>query len=113
MTVKNEKNEKQSDSEKRSNIEEIEYSDLYPGRKNQSGENQSRTWFDVITFNEKRKNYEKINCEINVYNCVKKSKILLSISKHLFNKFVLLWICYMVIIFFKCQLCSTGILFWH
>lgn len=75
MTVKNEKNENQSDSAKRSNIEEITYSDLYPGRKNQSSENQSRTWFDVISFNEKRKNYEKINCEINVYNCVKKSPL--------------------------------------
>lgn len=85
MTVKNEKNEKQSDSKKHSNIEEIEYSDLYPGRKNQSSENQSRTWFDVISFNEKRKNYEKLKCEINVYDCVKKSKILLSICKHCFE----------------------------
>ncbi|XP_043514999.1 mitochondrial inner membrane protease ATP23 homolog [Frieseomelitta varia] len=68
MTVKNTENEGNF------NTEEAEYSDLYPSRK--KSQSKISTWFDKITFNKQRENYQKLQCEINVFQCVKDSPLM-------------------------------------
>ncbi|KOX81296.1 Mitochondrial inner membrane protease ATP23 like protein [Melipona quadrifasciata] len=68
MTVKNEENEGNF------NTEEAEYSDLYPSRK--KSQNKISTWFDKITLNKERENYQKLQCEINVFQCMKNSPLM-------------------------------------
>lgn len=69
MTVKNTENKGNF------NTEEADYSDLYPSRK--KSQNKISTWFDKITFNKERERYQKLQCEINVFECMKSSKFCL------------------------------------
>lgn len=45
--------------------------DLYPERKKLF----QKTWTEVLTMKKGKEEYDKINCEKNVYQCVKKSPL--------------------------------------
>lgn len=78
MTVKNVENEGNF------NTEEAEYSDLYPSRK--KSQSKISTWFDKITLNKERENYQKLQCEVNVFQCIKNSKFCL-FEKNVYDSF--------------------------
>lgn len=70
MTVKEGENNEQSVSTAQ-NDEVMEYSDLYPGRK----QTQTRNWWHKLLFMEYNEQICKKNCEANVIQCVKNSPL--------------------------------------
>lgn len=62
----------------KNNNTEADYSDLYPGRKNDSS---SQSWMKKIPFY-KSENFDKIKCETNVYSCLKESEVFIFISSN-------------------------------
>lgn len=76
MTVEEPKNDEQPTPNDNNNMD-VEYSDLYPGRKQSS---TPRSWLSKLFLMEKQEEIDKLRCEMNVYDCVRNSKFIIFIS---------------------------------